>query len=234
MSDSTFTGALSPPERRTLADEVIDRLREAIWRGQLEPGEILREAHLAETLGVSRGPIRQALAQLEREELIIKHRNKSALVARLSRTDLEEVYSLRQALEGLAVGQATINATDQHISAMQEVIDKLASTINLGITAREAADLDIQFHEIMYQAANHRRLYEFWANLRPQILIFLLSRNVAHPDFRKHAAQQHQDILDVIRARDAVRAVQLIEGHLQLAYEQLLGSYGSKASAEEC
>jgi DNA-binding GntR family transcriptional regulator len=80
---------LVPPSKRSLADEVVERLRDAILRSQLPRGQQLREHALAASLSVSRGPVREALSQLEREGLVIRRRNRSALVAWLSRADLE-------------------------------------------------------------------------------------------------------------------------------------------------
>src|SRR5690348_5191056 len=93
---------LTPAIKRSLADDVVDRLRDAIFHGSYKPGEPLREEQLAAMLDVSRGPVREALVQLEREGLVIVRRHRGATVARLSRVDVEDVYSLRLALERLA------------------------------------------------------------------------------------------------------------------------------------
>ena len=101
---STFQEALNGDAR--LADAIHGQLRAAILSGQCAPGEHLREVEIADRYDVSRGPVREALLQLEREGLVLLRRNRGAVVARLSRADLEEVYSLRLALERLAVAQA--------------------------------------------------------------------------------------------------------------------------------
>src|SRR5437773_3057464 len=103
---------LTPTVKRSLADDVADRLRDAIFQGSFKPGEPLREEQLAAMLDVSRGPVREALVQLEREGLVLVRRHRGATVARLSRGDLEEVYSLRLALERLAMQRAVRYATD--------------------------------------------------------------------------------------------------------------------------
>src|ERR1700694_4324682 len=90
----------------SLAHSIRSRLREAILRGDFASGAHLREVEIAERYQVSRGPVREALAQLEQEGLVILRRNRGAVVARLSRTDLEEVYSLRLALERVATARA--------------------------------------------------------------------------------------------------------------------------------
>src|SRR5689334_13754445 len=168
-----LSGVLTPPVKRSLAGDIVDRLRDAIYNGQLAPNERLREEVLAASLGLSRGPVREALAQLEREGLVIRQPNKSATVARLSLEDLEEVYSLRKALEQLAVREAISNGEDRHFQEMQDVVNTMAAYLDRGITTQEAARLDIRFHEIIYEASKHQRLLKFWAILRPQIHIFL-------------------------------------------------------------
>lgn len=217
--------ALSPPLNRSLADEIVVRLREAILSGQFEPDERLGEQFLAETLGVSRGPIREALNQLEREGLVIIRRNRGAFVARLSREDVDEVYSLRLALEKLAVQLAIQNASPTDFDEMQATIDTMASYLERGLTEQEGAELDVRFHDIMYRSTGHQRLFDFWEQLRPQIHIFLLSRAAADSDFRQYAVEGHQAILDAIRDKDEARAIATLEDHIRGAYDRVVKSY---------
>ncbi|MCX6031535.1 MAG: GntR family transcriptional regulator [Chloroflexi bacterium] len=225
MSAEHLAQILSPPIKRTLSDEVVERLRRAIIGGHLAPDEQLRENLLAESMGVSRGPIREALSRLEREGLVINRPNGRSFVARLSRQDVEEVYSLRQVLERLAVGYVCQKAGPAEWAEMQAVVDEMTARIAQGITEQEAAELDLRFHDILYRAAGHQRLLGYWTTLRPQIYVFLLSRNVASSDFRDSAVEGHQVILDAIKARDEARAQALIEGHLNFAYDRVIGSY---------
>jgi DNA-binding GntR family transcriptional regulator len=223
MPSEEFT--LSPPLNRSLADEIVIRLRKAILSGQFEPDERLGEQFLAETLGVSRGPIREALNRLEHEGLVIIRRNRGAFVARLSRDDVDEVYSLRLALEKLAVQLAIQNAAVSDLNEMQVVIDTMALYLERGLTEQEAAELDVRFHDILYRSTNHKRLYDCWENIRPQIHVFLLSRAAANPDFRQYAVEGHQAILDAIRDKDEVRAIATLEDHIQMAYDRVIKSY---------
>ncbi|HEU5100889.1 MAG TPA: GntR family transcriptional regulator [Roseiflexaceae bacterium] len=216
---------LSPAVKRSLADDVVDRLRDAIFHGSYKPGEPLREEQLAAMLDVSRGPVREALVQLEREGLVIVRRHRGATVARLSRADLEEVYSLRLALERLAMQRAVHNATDRDFAALEAVLADFDSALARGPSEKEIAELDVRFHDLIYQAARHQRLYDSWANLKSQIYIFLLSRNVANPDFREVTVKSHADLLESLRARDETRAITEIEAHLRGAYDRVVLSY---------
>jgi DNA-binding GntR family transcriptional regulator len=225
---------LALPENRSLAVDVAERLRAAILGGHFGPGERLREEELARSMGVSRGPVREALVRLEREGLLVIRRNRGAVVAQLSREDLDEVYTLRVTIERLAVQRAAAFGDAPSLARMQAVVDQIAVAVKCGISEQEAAELDIEFHDRIYLAANHRRLYECWTTLKPQLHILFLNRNVANADFRDYAVTSHQQILNAIRDRDESLAVQLTEVHLRGSYDlavrltesHLRGSHG--------
>src|SRR5215210_2156420 len=122
MPRDDLDAVLAMPESRSLAVDIAERLRAAILDGHFGPGERLREEALARSMGVSRGPIREALVRLEREGLLVIRRNRGAVVAQLSREDLEEVYTLRVAIERLAVQRAVLYADDSQIAEMQAVV----------------------------------------------------------------------------------------------------------------
>src|SRR6478752_4464093 len=102
MSSESLQSVLALPASRGLSVDIATRLRAAIFAGHFGPGERLREEALAKAMGVSRGPIREAFTQLEREGLVVIQRNRGTFVARLKREDAEELYSLRLVLERLA------------------------------------------------------------------------------------------------------------------------------------
>ena len=216
---------LAPLAKRSLSEDIVDRMREAIYSGQLAPNERLREDVLASVFGLSRGPVREALVQLEHEGLVIRQPNRGATVARLSLEDLDEVYSLRVAVETLAVQQAIKNAEPEYFDQMQDVVNEMQACIDRGITTQEAARLDIRFHELTYLASHHKRLLNVWSTLRPQIHIFLLSRNVVNTDYREVLVSGHQKLLDLIRAGDEAQALSMLQSHLRVAYERVYKSH---------
>jgi len=216
---------LRPPPKRTLVDDVIERLRDAILNGSFKPGQPLREEQLAAMLDISRGPVREALVRLEREGLVQVRRHRGAIVAQLSRSDVEEVYSLRLALERLAIQHAIRYASEDDFTAMEKVITAFDRALAHNPSEHEIAKLDLQFHDIIYHAARHQRLYDCWTNLRSQIYIFLLSRNIANPDFRKITLEGHTEILSILRSRNEDQALITIEEHLRAAYERIILNY---------
>lgn len=225
MSD--LQSVLTMPESRALAVDIAIRLREAILAGHFGPGEQLREEPIARSMGVSRGPVREALVRLEREGLVVIRRNRGAFVAQLAAEDLEEVYTLRVAIETLATRRAAEFATAVQLAELQTVVDTMAAFAERGITEQEAAELDIRFHDLIYAASNHRRLVQTWETLRPQIHILLLNRNVAHEDFREYLVKGHQWILDAIARGDGDGAVETIEDHLRGSYSRVVARHSA-------
>lgn len=221
IKSTDLSSVLTIPPQRGLAESVSDRLREVILAGHFAPGERLREEALAQSLGVSRGPVREALRLLEREGLVVIRPNRGAFVARLAPEDLDEIYTLRLAIERLAVQLAVVRASEGQLDAMQQTVAEMARLTIHGITEREAAELDMQFHDLLYEAAGHRRLNDTWTTLRPQIYVLLLSRNVAQPDFREMTLTSHEDLLAALRSQDEARAVASIEEHLRGSYERV-------------
>jgi len=212
-----------------LAHSIRSRLREAILRGDFAPGEHLREVEIAARYEVSRGPVREALLQLDQEGLVLLRRNRGAVVARLSREDLEEVYSLRLALERLAVARAVRHGTDADFSRLDAVLHEFRGAgSGQPLTEQEAADQDVRFHDSVYRAAHHDRLYAAWSAIRSQVYVLLLGRNVAGPDFREDTYLGHLELAYMIRARDERRVVTAIEQHLEASYARVLASYPGK------
>jgi DNA-binding GntR family transcriptional regulator len=206
--------ALEPARQNDLYQEVAARLREAILQRRFKPGERLREAELAAMLEVSRGPIREALALLEHEGLVITQRNRGATVARLSREDEEEVKSLRLALERLAVQLVVQRASDEELAALEGEIERLKAAFGQRTTVQEIADFEIRFHDLLYRAGRHRRLYQSWSALRSQVHILLLSRIVDKPGIRDVVINRHTAVLDALRSRNEQAAVAIIEEHV--------------------
>jgi DNA-binding GntR family transcriptional regulator len=216
----------------SLADSIRSRVREAILKGEFAPGEHLREVEIAVRFEVSRGPVREALLQLEQEGLVLLRRNRGAVVARLSRADLEEVYSLRLALERLAAARAVEHGTDADFSELDAVLHEFRGTgSGQPLTEQEAADQDVRFHDAVYRAAHHDRLYAAWSAIRSQVYVLLLGRNVAGPDFREDTYVGHLELAYLIRARDKTRVVNAIEQHLEASYARVLASYPDEGPA---
>lgn len=219
--DDDLAAVLSMPEKRALSDDVATRLRAAILSGAFAPGERLREERLARALGVSRGPVREALVELERQGLVVINRNRGAVVAQLSRDDLEELYTLRLAIEDLAIRRAAEASDPVTIARMRALIGQMRDALARGSAEQEAAQFDLDFHDAIYDGANHRRLKDAWTIIRPQIHILLLNRNLADVDFREMLVTAHEELLDAIVAADPDLAARRLHEHLGGSYERV-------------
>jgi len=225
MDIDALNQVLTAPVKRSLSDEIIVRLRDAILTGAFPQGERLREENLAASLKVSRGPIREALNKLEREGLVVLNPNRGATVTMITRKDLDEIFSLRLSLEQLAAVEAMKYNNQANFAEMQTCVVQMGEAVtHEGSAAREAAELDVRFHELLVQAANHTRLYRHWMELRPQIQWLLLARTI-NPDFKDYAVSGHQNILDAIRQKSKPAVLDILAHHMSVAYERVASVY---------
>lgn len=208
-----------PLPRKPLSATIADQLRAAIHDATFMPGERLVEQSLAREFKVSRGPIRDAFRELEREGLIVSETNRGTYVAHLKPADLQEIYSLRLALDQLAVALACREATQAQLGEMAAVLDQMRHAVSAALSGRDAVELDLQFHDAIYRSAGHSRLIAFWDSLRPQIKTMLLERVTQRPDFTEILVPFHKILFDVIAIRDEDRARKLIADHIGNAYQ---------------
>jgi DNA-binding GntR family transcriptional regulator len=217
--------ALTPANRKSLGEDVAERLRDAILHGELSPGQRLREEELSARIQVSRGPVRDAFILLEHEGLVQSSRNRGVSVVELTRNDLQEIYTLRSVLEPLAISLAIERGDASDLAEMDASLAEMTSAFSRRITERDAARLDVQFHDTIYQAAHHQRLSNAWEQIRLPTYWFMLSRNVASSDWREGTVQGHAEILKVIKKGNQDAAVEVTKEHISFAYERILESY---------
>lgn len=151
-----------------LRDVVFNTLRQAILKGELEPGERLMEIQLAERLGVSRTPIREAIRKLELEGLVIMVPRKGAEVAKITEKDLNDVLEVRCALEELAVELACKKITKAQVEKLESTLATFKVAIH-GKNLTEMAEMDEKFHMVIYEATGNTRLIQTLNNLREQM-----------------------------------------------------------------
>ncbi|OXM54615.1 GntR family transcriptional regulator [Amycolatopsis alba] len=213
-------GRVVPARRRGLADEVADRVRDAIFGGAYPPGAQLREVELSEALGVSRGPVREALLKLEREGLVRSEWHRGAIVTTLSDVDVAELDSLRSALEQLAVRLVVASASEAELAAIDEVVERMDRARD----EHEMVRCDIDFHDVVYAASGHRRLIEAWQAIRSQVHLFLLTRiGVNSEGYLASIPEEHRRLASALRDRDGERALELFAAHRGQAIDVLTG-----------
>ncbi|WET76568.1 GntR family transcriptional regulator [Amycolatopsis sp. QT-25] len=213
-------GRVVPARRRGLADEVADRVRDAIFGGAYPPGAQLREVELSVALGVSRGPVREALLKLEREGLVRSEWHRGAIVTTLSEVDVAELDSLRSALERLAVQLVVAKASDADLAAIDDVVDRMDRARD----EHEMVRCDVDFHDAVYAASGHRRLIGAWQSIRSQVYLFLLTRiGVSSDGYLASIPAEHRRLASALRARDGEKALELFAVHRGEAFDVLAG-----------
>lgn len=208
MSDFT----VNMNEYLPLRDLVFNTLRQAILKGELKPGERLMEIQLAEKLGVSRTPIREAIRKLELEGLVLMIPRRGAEVAKISHKSLQDVLEVRRSLEELATDLACQRMTEEDVEKLGEAEDKFRQAIESG-NEMKIAEADEAYHDIIYNATGNNKLIQIINNLREQMYRYRL-------EYIKDEAQrgtliaEHEKILEAIRIRDIIRAKALMKEHI--------------------
>jgi len=203
---------------RTLSDDVATQIRQAILDGRLAPGQRIVERDIAGAMGTSRGPVRDALKSLENEGLVVRYPHRGTFVARLTPEDAEEIYSLRQALEMLAVEYIIERAAPEQLDELDALIGSMERLIERGYTQYEATDLDIEFHDDLYLISGHKRLMAAWEALKEQVRVFLLAhRNLRPEDFEERAVLWHRRVVGALRQRDVELARHIVHEHVVVA-----------------
>jgi DNA-binding GntR family transcriptional regulator len=216
---------IRPPERRGLTEQVADSIRQAIFSGSFELGDRLNEADIADRLHVSRGPVREALAQLKREGIVTMSWHRGAYIMELSATDLSELYSLRTVLEVFAIRQAAAAATAVDLDAMNAVL-AVMSKAGDDQSDFDMIQLDVQFHDELYQAAHHHRLSTAWSSIRSQVLLSLLvKRHTSNEYYRDLVIAEHQRLFDLVSSRDADACEAALREHISATYDRLAASF---------
>ncbi|MDI6871866.1 MAG: GntR family transcriptional regulator [Bacillota bacterium] len=205
---------------KPLRELVFESLREAIIQGRLRPGERLMEIQLAEELGVSRTPVREAIRKLELEGLVLMIPRKGAYVSQLSMKDIADVFEIRRALEGLAARLAAERATDEEIDRLERALVKISEVAEID-DLDGAVALDTDFHEELMKASHNSRLSQLVSNLREQIQRFRLT-SLSYPGRVKVAVEEHRKIVDAIASRDAELAQNLAYEHIENAENSLM------------
>ncbi len=208
------------PPRTTLTEYVVDYLRQRLATGELQPGQHLAEPELAQSLQVSRGPVREALVILEAEGHIEIRRHRGAFVSVLTKQDVEELHTLRTSIESLAAERAATRITATQVEQLDEILEKMKVTSG-SVAPQEAVALDLSFHDVIYSAADHVRLGRVWRTIRSQISFLLFTRNLNFPDFPTVGYPEHKELRDAISGRNPEAAKQAAVEHMSGAYTRL-------------
>ncbi len=205
----------APLSRQSTPELIADRLREAITRGWLAPGQQLGEASLAAQFSVSRGPLREAMQRLVAEGLLRSERHRGIFVVELTEADVHDVYRLRKAIERVAIeqicrgGARSAGDAGARLGVPLDAMTAAAAHHD----AAAVADADQQFHEVLVACAESPRLHRAMRTLLLETRMLLGELEDAYPDLGEQVAE-HVVLRDAIAAGDRAAAVRLIQEHL--------------------
>jgi len=205
---------------KPLGEVVFEYLRNAILNGTLKPGERLMEISLAEQLGVSRTPVREAIRKLEKEKFVEMIPRKGAYVANLTARDILEVLEIRIVLEGFASKLAAERMGDEDIAELEEILGGFHSALEV-LDRPEMIRKDNEFHNKIYSAARNNKLVEIVKELHDQFQRFRLIFFNEFDDYNDLEVW-HKNILDAIKNRDGNKAKECAEYHVRSIRESVI------------
>ena len=213
---------LSPIDVQTLADQATIRLRNAIERGSLRPGLQLVERDLAQRLGMSRVPIREAIQRLVEEGLVKKLPHRGTFVYLPSPEEIEEICSLRIVLEWFVIERVMARWNAEHEAALEAVLDELREAA-MNQERHRMSELDAQFHNLMWEIADHNILLEVVSSLRKRVTRLLYETISLMPTERLfEAVTSHETLIGVIKSGDVAEAKAEMSRHIEGARDRIL------------
>lgn len=203
-----------------LRDVVFKTLRQAILKGELEPGERLMEIQLAERLGVSRTPIREAIRKLELEGLVLMIPRRGAEVAEITEKSMRDVLEVRRALEVLAVSLSCDRISGEQIEALKEAAEEFDRSLTSDDVTR-TAEADVHFHDIIYRSTDNQRLIQLLSNLGEQMYRYRVEY-LKHREFHPQISREHKELISYLEAGQKGQAEEKIAVHIDKQAQAVL------------
>lgn len=206
-------------QKSSLRDQVFQKLRKDILTGRYKRGEELVEGTVGKELGVSRTPVREAFRQLELEGLVEVIPHRGTFVDGISANDIHDIYMIRSRLEGLCAGWAARLRTEEELEKLEETV-YLSQFHAKKEHYEQVFELDSRFHEIMYEASHSRMLAHTLSDFH-QYVQKARKMSITSRTRSKKSNEEHQAILEAIRARDAGKAEELATRHIMNTIQNL-------------
>ncbi|MCQ2373628.1 MAG: GntR family transcriptional regulator [Phascolarctobacterium sp.] len=207
---------------KPLRELVCENIRQAIIDGTFSPGERLMEIQLADEMGVSRTPVREAIRKLELEGFVVMIPRRGTYVADISIKDITEIYEIRISLDVLAAGLAAERITDEELATLNNYMIEISKQVP-SMNMEKIVELDTAFHNVLYTASRNERLVSIINNLREQ-LTGIRGRSMSYPGRLIETMDEHRALVDSIAARDPERAQRAARVHIENAEQTLMRS----------
>ncbi|GAA2668744.1 MULTISPECIES: GntR family transcriptional regulator [Actinosynnema] len=221
---------MTPPTPLGLTGQTVDALRELVLSGEVAAGQRLNEVEVAANLGISRGPVREAIRQLASEGLLVLVPNRGAYVPVADAAEVTALFELRTALECAAAELAAARRSDGDLAGMRAVCAESRRTHKAG--KRFPHHLDLAFHRTLLDAAASPRITE-QVKLVQQRVVLLRSALRDDPPHQNASLDDHEALVDAIEAGDGKRAAEVMRTHLRRVCAQLIAAVGAEADAED-
>lgn len=219
-----------PLERRVFREEIREQLIEDILDGRLQPGARIVETRIAQQFGVSQGPVREALRDLELFGFVVSSPFRGTQVRKISTDDLLEIYPIRAALEGAAARAAALRIDDATLAHLEELIDTMRAAADRN-DHRAEAEADHAFHHAIVKASGNHMLEHMWQTMRLSITT-CVTHSVTHRSLHEIAAR-HWVVLEALRAHDPDRAEAEIRRHIEEPGEWIRAAHTQEQSAAQ-
>lgn len=208
---------------KTLREEVVIVLRKRILNGEIKPGERIKELEISKELNISRGPVREALRQIEQEGLVIYSPNKGCTVKTISPNDMTEVYLIRSTLEALAVKIYSGNMKESTIAKLERLAEKIGEMAEKNDLSG-IVENDEEFHSTIVKEADVKLLYDTWKCFEGEnaAIYFTMQNSNLMP--RKHLVRNHMAIVNAFKEKDLNNICQVIQTHYMVVPEDLYKS----------
>lgn len=207
------TRDLSPVRTLSKSREVFERLRDAIWSGDLAPGTALREAHLAKQLNVSQVPVREALLQLEHLGLVVRVPDRGTTVTQLSRTEIEQMMDVRRHLEQMAFELAASRLSPQVEEELRNHLKNMSAAA-ANNDHFSVAEEDFKFHQTVWRASGNEVLEKTLQRLCIAVYAFVSLKRHAAGETMKFAVKSHKKLLEALLSRDLKTIRKGVNEHL--------------------
>lgn len=219
---------------KSLSDQAYEKIVDAMARGEIVPGSRISEAKIARQFGISRGPLREAFGRLEGRGLVTRKPNVGVQAARLSARDLSELFTLREALEGMACRLAATEMTGAELDKLVAVLEKHGRSegVKRGKGYYQSSP-DEDFHRLIVQGShNHRLIRVLSQDLYDQVRIYRY-RSSVRAGRTQTAYNEHREIVEALIARDPDRAEAAMRRHIARARENLIWNGSDQPEAPE-
>ncbi len=204
----------------TLRDAASDAIRGLIADGTLQPGVRIFEEELAERLGVSRGPIREALRRFEEQGVVVTYPNRGSFVVELTLMEIEQLYELRSVLERMAVRAAASSGSREVTRALSRCLTQMRRATEAR-DLRRISETDLALHQSLWEATGNRFLIQTMTGLAAHLQLLMSVQNRAYKDIGDNL-RDHEELYQAIRQGDADAAVKVMTRHLAEARRMII------------